>query len=104
MRATGESFNHIGVHVGTDWRAECSTYLDRTPILVIGSGQTEINVVLDRAEAGESAVEFARALLRQVQAFAAEVDRLHTPQPVPESGDLITLADAFKDWSRCHRF
>jgi hypothetical protein len=77
MSSDGGSFSHISFHICADWRIHCSTYPDRAPILGIDAGSAALNITPRGNDADEAAVEFARALVREVQAFAAEIERLH---------------------------
>jgi hypothetical protein len=76
----GNSFVHLGVHVGSDWTVRCNTYPDHTPILDVDAGGTAVAFCIRGRGAGQSAVEFARELVRQAQVFAAEVERMHAAQ------------------------
>ncbi len=80
MSSDDRSFGRLGVHVAADWRVWCSTYPERTPILDIDAGPVSIGFSIRDDKADERAVEFAHALVNQVQLFAAEVERLHTEQ------------------------
>ncbi len=73
----GASFSRIGVHVGADWLVRCSTYLEGTPILAIDTGRIMLNISIEGKDADQSAVDFARALVRNGQAFASAVERIH---------------------------
>jgi hypothetical protein len=77
MSSEGGSFSHISFHVGADWRAVCHTYDTRAPILSVDAGRCSVSISIKDNSADKSAVEFARALVRQAQAFAAEVERIH---------------------------
>ncbi len=91
MRSGGGSFSHLSLHVGTDWRVDCHTYDDdHTPILSVDAGSTAIACSLDNRLAGKAAVQFARALAREAQVFAAEVERLHADRAA--TGDSSTKA------------
>jgi hypothetical protein len=76
----GGSFSHLGFHIGTDWRAVCHTYDDRAPILAVDAGTCSVSFYVVGSGTDAAAVEFARALVREAQAFAAEVERLHAEQ------------------------
>ena len=77
MSGNGESFAHCGLYVSADTWVTCHQYPDQTPILSIQAGAAEFSVSIRDRTADGAAVEFARALVRSVQAFAAEVERLH---------------------------
>jgi hypothetical protein len=77
VSSDGESFSYLMVHVGADWMVRTSAYEDKTPILTVDAGRGAIAITIkDRGAVDKSAVEFARALARNAQAFAAEVERL----------------------------
>jgi hypothetical protein len=76
VSSDGRSFSHLGFHIGTDWRAVCHTYDDRAPILAVDAGTCSVSFYLADSGTDKAAVEFARALVREAQAFAAEVERL----------------------------
>jgi hypothetical protein len=67
----------MSVHVGADWRVDCRTYDGHTPILSVDAGPVAVCYSIDARQATTAAVEFARALARDAQRFAAEVERLH---------------------------
>jgi len=90
MSSDDGSFSHISFHVGADWRVRCSTYPDQTPILGIDAGSAVLSITPRSKDADEAAVEFARALVREVQAFAAEIERLHAE---PAAADPACSAD-----------
>lgn len=77
MSGGGESFTHVGVFIGREWRAGCHAYPDKTPILYISVGRMSFDFSVRDQAADQPAVDFARALVRNAQAFAAEVERLH---------------------------
>jgi len=77
MSSSGGSFSHTGFHVGSDWTTRCSTYSHTTPILSIDAGDSAVSVSISDGKVTEAAVKFAQALLREVQEFAAEVERMH---------------------------
>jgi hypothetical protein len=76
----GGSFSHLSYHVGDDWQVRCSTYTDTTPILSVNAGPAGISITAKGKEASKAAVEFARALVREVQRFADEMERMHAAQ------------------------
>jgi hypothetical protein len=78
VSSDGGSFGHLGIHVGADWRVQCSTYPSRTPILDIDAGSVCVALSVQADSADERTVAFARALAAEAQRFAAEVERLHT--------------------------
>ena len=66
---------HVGR--GLDASARATSYEDKTPILTVDAGRGAIAITIkDRGAVDRSAVEFARALAHNAQAFAAEVERL----------------------------
>lgn len=87
----GASFTHVGIFIGTGSRVECYTYPAATPILAIRIGGATFDISARDKCADQSAVDFARALVRHAQVFAAEVERMHaareaTGTGVPEPG------------------
>jgi hypothetical protein len=94
MSADGESFSSCGLYVAADTWVNCYQYPDKTPILSIQAGASEFSISIKDRNADQAAVDFARALARQVQAFAAEVERLHAANAVPaESAESAESAD-----------
>lgn len=87
MKSAGGSMTYSSLHIGTDWRVYCHTYEDRTPILSVNAGPSSVSFSLSDRNADEAAVQFAQALARQAQVFAAEVERLHTEQTGAGDGD-----------------
>ncbi len=88
MSGNGESFSNFSVYAGNDTWVTCYRYPEKTPILHVSAGQSALSVSVVGREATDAALEFARALLREAQAFAAEVERLHAANAVPgESAD-----------------
>jgi hypothetical protein len=84
MSADGESFSAFSLHVAADTWVTCYQYPDKTPILSIQAGASDVSISIKDRNADQAAVGFARALARQVQAFAAEVERLHAANTVPD--------------------
>jgi hypothetical protein len=81
VSSAGGSFSSAGLHVGTDWHVQCSTYPETTPILSMDAGHSGISVsIAGRAPIGAEAVALARELAREAERFAAECERLHTAQ------------------------
>ena len=74
------SFSHLSYHVGADWRVQCSTYEDTTPILSLGGGPSSLAITTRGKVADQAAVDFARALLHEAQRFADEMERKHAAQ------------------------
>lgn len=85
MSSAGDSFSHISLHVGSDWTVRCSAYADQTPILTVDAGDTGVSITPTGREATEAAVAFARALVRNAQEFAAEVERLHAERSAADA-------------------
>jgi hypothetical protein len=83
MSGNGESFSHCGLYVSAGTWVTCYRYPDKTPILSIQAGASEFSISIKDRNADEAAVEFARALVRNVQSFAAEVERLHAAKTAP---------------------
>ena len=75
------SFSHGMIHVGDDWRLRCSTYADTTPILALDAGPFALCITVKGKKATGGSVEFARALAREAQRFADEMERMHAAQP-----------------------
>jgi hypothetical protein len=86
MSSPGGSFSHASFYVGTDWLVRCSTYDDTTPILSVDAGPSVVTITNKGKVAGPAAVEFARALAREAQRFADEVERMHTAQLADADG------------------
>lgn len=76
----GGSFSHLSYHVGVDWHVRCNTYADTTPILSVDGGPSTVSISTRGRDADDSAVEFARALAREAQNFADEMERMHAAQ------------------------
>ena len=73
MKSDGGSFSHLSVHLGSDWRVDCHTYDDHTPILTVDAGPVSIAYSIKNRCSDDDALGFARALARDAQAFAAEI-------------------------------
>jgi hypothetical protein len=86
MSSDGKSFSRTGFIVGADWRVYCHAYDDQTPILDIDAGSSSVAISTRGRTAGKAAVEFARALLSEVQRFAAEVERMHATLDEDDDG------------------
>ena len=86
MSSAGGSFSHVSFHVGSDFTARCSTYPDHVPIVSLDAGDGCVSFTPAGQDATDEALEFARALLRAVQEFAGEIERMHAARVV-ESGD-----------------
>jgi hypothetical protein len=83
-----ESFSTTGLYVSAGTWVTCHRYPDKTPILSIQAGRSEFSISIKDRNADDAAVEFARALVCNVQSFAAEVERLHAAKTAPsESAD-----------------
>ena len=76
MSGDSGSYSHMGVQVGGDWRVYCHTYDDHTPILTVDAGPVSIAYSIKNRCPDDDALGFARALARDAQAFAAEIERL----------------------------
>ena len=81
MSSEGGSHSHSSFHVGTDWLVRCNIYADRTPILTFDAGPAAVSISTKGTDATLAAVEFARALARETQRFADEIERMHATQP-----------------------
>jgi hypothetical protein len=79
----GKSITALGVYASADTWVTCHHYPEQTPILVIDAGTTSLSISVKGRDASESAVEFARALARHAQEFAADVERLHPGRTAP---------------------
>jgi hypothetical protein len=80
------SFNHVSFHVGPDVRVRCATYPDQVPILSLDARGITVSITPDGRDATDEALEFARALAREVGAFAAEVERMHAARHADAGG------------------
>jgi hypothetical protein len=88
-----ESFSYTDLFVGDDWQIRVSTHTDRLPSLIVSAGPTAITLKAVGGETvTENAVSFARDLLRNVEAFTAEVERLHNRPALVEPGELTGSA------------
>lgn len=66
----------------------CHTYPDTTPILSIDAGRCGVSLsIAGRTEIPASAVEFAREMARQAEAFAADCAQLHAAVVAAEGGE-----------------
>ena len=86
MSTESGSFSHFSYHVGGDWVVRCRTYPDTTPILSLDAGSSAVSVTTKGKVADKAAVEFARALAREAQRFADEMERMHAAHLVDDSG------------------
>ena len=77
MSGNPAPFTRIGMHAGNGSSACCFTYADAAPILDVRTGDTSISIAIAGRDVNDTALAFARDLLQNVQAFAAEVERLH---------------------------
>ena len=94
MSGDSGSFSVVSYHVGDDWRVRCNTYADTTPILTVDAGTLALSVSTKGNEAGDAAVEFARALADSARKFADEMERMHAAQLDGESTDKAAGSDA----------
>ena len=94
MSSEGGSFSHVSYHVGGDWVVRCSTYADTTPILSVDAGPAALSITTKGNIAGKTAVEFARALAREVRKFADEIERMHAAQPDDTDDSKAAGSDA----------
>lgn len=91
----GGSFCRVGFHVGADWRVFCYTYDDTAPIFDIYAGSASVAISVRGRAADKAAVEFARALAREAQRFADEMERMHAAQLADTEGtDKAAGSDA----------
>lgn len=79
------SFSSFGIYVSSDWSVRCSHYPGRSPILSVDAGESSFHVSIRGRKADQAAVEFARALVREIQAFASDLERLHAESIVSDS-------------------
>ena len=86
MKSQGGSFSHLSVHPGSDWRVDCHTYDDHTPILTVDAGPVSVAYSIKNRCPDDDALGFARALARDAQAFAADIERMHAAQA--SAGDV----------------
>jgi hypothetical protein len=75
--STGGSFSHLSMDVGASFWVHNSTYADTTPILSLDVWDTAVSITPAGKDATDDALRFAGDLLQHVQAFAAEVERMH---------------------------
>jgi hypothetical protein len=88
-----ESFSYIDLFVGDDWSVNLATHADRLPALTVNAGPASVTLKAMGGETvTEDAVRFARALLRNVEAFTAEVKRLHERPALVEPDELTGSA------------
>jgi hypothetical protein len=85
MSSDNGSFSTFGVYVGDGWTVLCHHYPGKTPILSVDAGESALTVSIKGRNADQSAVDFARALLKQVQAFTADIERLQAESTVSDS-------------------
>jgi hypothetical protein len=90
VSSAGGSFSHTSFHIGSDLMARCSTYPDQVPILSLDAGNSSVSITPAGTEATDTAVNFARALLRSVQEFADEIERMHAAQHADPAADGST--------------
>lgn len=77
MSNTRKPFSRMTVHAAQGSRAECFSYVARSPILDISAGSSSVGICLAGDEITDEAVAFARDLAEAARVFAAEVERLH---------------------------
>ena len=92
MSGNSGSYSHLGIQVGGDWRVYCHTYDDHTPILTVDAGPVSIAYSIKNRCPDDDALGFARALARDAQAFAADIERMHAAQA--NAGDVGDDSDA----------
>jgi hypothetical protein len=92
MSGNDASFSAFGVYVGADWTVLCHHYPGKTPILSVDAGGSALTVSIKGRDADQAAVDFARTLLKQVQAFTADIERLHAESTVPTATDTAGQA------------
>jgi hypothetical protein len=80
VSSEGGSFMNLIFHAGTDWQVRCSTYPGSTPILTLDGGPASVMISTTSRIATQEGVEFARALVKQAQCYAAEMERIHAAQ------------------------
>jgi hypothetical protein len=85
--STDGSFSHLSLQIGSGFMGRCSTYPDTTPILSIDAGDGSFSITPRGKDVTDDALAFARDLLRQVQAFAIEVERMHTARDSSATAD-----------------
>ncbi len=94
MSSAGGSFAHLSFHIRTGWRVRCMAYADTTPILSVDAGSLALSITPAGSDATDEALEFARALAREAQAFADEIERMRAAQLADDdsSDDSTTKA------------
>ena len=60
------------------------------PILSLDAGNSAVLITPAGQDATDDALKFARALLRAVQEFAEEIERMHAARSVDEGGASAT--------------
>ncbi len=90
-----DSCSHASVQVGGDyWQVRCCTYADTTPILTLSAGRSGLSVTTRSKDADEEAVKFARALAREAQRFAEEMERMHAARSADDENTKAAGSDA----------
>ena len=77
MSSAGGSFSHTSFHIGSDLAARCSIYPDQVPILSLDAGNSAVSLTPAGTDATDDALKFAWTLLRAVQEFVDEIERMH---------------------------
>jgi hypothetical protein len=88
----GGSFAHLTYHLGGDWRVDCHTYRDSTPILSVGGGPLSLAISTRGKAADEAAVEFARALADGARKFADEMERMYAARLADDDSSTAKAA------------
>jgi hypothetical protein len=87
MSGSRGSFSSFSLYVADDTWVTCHRYAEQTPILAISAGDSSVSLSIVDRKATDAAVKFARALAREAEAFAAEVERVHAHSAATESAD-----------------
>jgi hypothetical protein len=77
---SNSSFSRFAFHIGDEWRMDCSTYGDTTPILSLDAAGCGLTITTRGNVATVEAVQFARELARETRRFAEDLERMHAAQ------------------------
>jgi hypothetical protein len=80
MSGDDASYSNFGLYVRADSRVTCHHYPGKNPILAIDTGASSLLISVAGRDASDSVIEFTRDLVRSVQEFATDMERLHAAQ------------------------
>ena len=80
MSGDGGSFSHVSCHVGRRLAGAVQHLRRHDADPAVDAGTATVTVTTKGRDAGKAAVEFARALAREAQKFADEMERMHAAQ------------------------